>query len=80
MDDLKHQCHVQFEDKSISACHFKDMQLLNNGKSDDDDEVKSNVEYEIDSDVTCTLCRDGKSDPPNEIVLCDKCGQGTILL
>nr|CAB3264046.1 metal-response element-binding transcription factor 2 [Phallusia mammillata] len=80
VDDLKHQCHVQFEDKSISAVHFKDMQLLNNGKSDDDDDDGEDsakvISEELDSDVTCTLCRDGKSDPPNEIVLCDKCGQG----
>jgi len=79
VDDLKHRCGVQFEDKSVSSVHFKDLQLLTNkedsdgrsGDDDDDDDV---------SDVTCMLCRDGASEPPNEIVLCDKCGQGAVFL
>uniref|UniRef100_H2Y8K4 PHD-type domain-containing protein n=1 Tax=Ciona savignyi TaxID=51511 RepID=H2Y8K4_CIOSA len=56
-----------FEDKSMFWAQFKDLQMINN---------KDGSDNGVDSDVTCSICHDGVSDPPNEIVLCDKCGQG----
>ncbi|XP_078493631.1 metal-response element-binding transcription factor 2 [Ciona intestinalis] len=67
VDDFQHKCYIQFEDKSVFWAQFKDLQMINNKDDSDNDSG---------SDVTCTMCRDGNSDPPNEIVLCDKCGQG----
>ena len=67
--DFQHRCYVQFEDKSKCWVHFKDLQPIN---KDSDDEA-SHIDAE--SDVLCAICRDGKSEKPNEIDLCDKCGQ-----
>uniref|UniRef100_H2Y8K3 Tudor domain-containing protein n=1 Tax=Ciona savignyi TaxID=51511 RepID=H2Y8K3_CIOSA len=67
VDDFAHRCYVQFEDKSMFWAQFKDLQMINN---------KDGSDNGVDSDVTCSICHDGVSDPPNEIVLCDKCGQG----
>ncbi|CAK8673872.1 unnamed protein product [Clavelina lepadiformis] len=75
VSDFEHHCMVQFEDKSVFRVHFKDLQPINGGDKSDDEEDKLLLD-EVDSDLTCALCRDGKSEPPNDIVLCDKCGQG----
>ncbi|CAN8020092.1 unnamed protein product, partial [Ixodes persulcatus] len=33
-------------------------------------------EIEQDSDLVCSVCNGGQSDPPNEIVICDTCNKG----
>lgn len=33
-------------------------------------------EMEQDSDLMCSVCNGGQSDPPNEIVICDTCNKG----
>ena len=69
VQDFEHRCYVQFEDKSMCWVHFKDLQPI----------IKENASSDCgESDVTCAVCHDGKSEKPNEIVLCDKCCQGVL--
>ncbi|XP_051555302.1 metal-response element-binding transcription factor 2-like isoform X3 [Myxocyprinus asiaticus] len=83
-DTLKHRCFVIFEDQSKSWVLWKDIQTVDKPQSlqaytnrkshiEPGDE---NREGDSGGEMLCSICQNESSDPPNEIVICDKCGQG----
>uniref|UniRef100_UPI00358E9ADE metal-response element-binding transcription factor 2-like isoform X1 n=2 Tax=Myxine glutinosa TaxID=7769 RepID=UPI00358E9ADE len=61
VDKKRQSCLITFEDFSEFWVFWKDIQSLGGVSG---------------GDVVCTVCQEGTSEKPNEIVICDKCGQG----
>ncbi|XP_039533789.1 metal-response element-binding transcription factor 2 isoform X1 [Pimephales promelas] len=84
IDKHKHRCFVIFEDQSKSWVLWKDIQTVDRPQSlqaytnrkfhiEPGDE---NREGDSGGEMLCSICQNESSEPPNEIVICDKCGQG----
>uniref|UniRef100_A0A8C4N952 PHD finger protein 1 n=1 Tax=Eptatretus burgeri TaxID=7764 RepID=A0A8C4N952_EPTBU len=61
VDKKRQNCLITFEDFSEFWVFWRDIQSLGGVSG---------------GDVVCTVCQEGTSEKPNEIVICDKCGQG----
>ncbi|KPP76833.1 metal-response element-binding transcription factor 2-like [Scleropages formosus] len=87
----KHRCFVVFEDRSKSWVLWKDIQTGNVSSFGDSRVfvldmkgilgIWSDMSLSISGasgggEMVCSICQEESSEAPNEIVICDKCGQG----
>ncbi|NXP78441.1 MTF2 factor, partial [Ramphastos sulfuratus] len=66
INKLKQNCFIIFEDSSKSWVLWKDIQT---GKN-------LTAVVVVCGEMVCTICQEEYSEAPNEMVICDKCGQG----
>ncbi|XP_064457985.1 metal-response element-binding transcription factor 2-like isoform X2 [Ornithodoros turicata] len=80
---LKYTNHISHVEKAVNCKnHTLDYDPLQGGRCipansvEVEDEDEETEEEEEDSDLMCSVCSKGESEPPNEIVICDTCNKG----